>query len=210
MYNIMYCGLLPAVNNSQEDAFLKIDVSQIMNHRLEEAEFSYTFDPEHTDVECAALPEDIVIPSGGISVVGRVKNSLGCMMFESHVTVRYGTMCARCLDDIEATVEFDVDRVVLTDADRTKGSDHMTDDGEWDGVVDDTIYVNDAKIIPDADIMEELALNLPPFTLCSEDCPGLCPKCGAKLSDGDCGCKEEKFINPKIAVLKQLLDDNKD
>ena len=56
MYNIMYCGLLPAVNNSQEDAFLKIDVSQIMNHRLEEAEFSYTFDPEHTDVECAALP----------------------------------------------------------------------------------------------------------------------------------------------------------
>ena len=79
-----------------------------------------------------------------------------------------------------------------------------------DGVVDDTIYVNDAKIIPDADIMEELALNLPPFTLCSEDCPGLCPKCGAKLKDGDCGCKEEKFINPKMAVLKQLLDDNKD
>ena len=71
----------------KQDAFLKIDVSQIMNHRLEEAEFSYTFDPEHTDVECAALPEDIVIPSGGISVVGRVKNSLGCMMFESHVTV---------------------------------------------------------------------------------------------------------------------------
>ncbi len=186
---------------------MKIDLSQLMNHRLEEIEFNYTFDTAHTDAQCVSLPEDIVIPNGGISVVGRVKNSLGCMMFESHVTVRYGTMCARCLDDIEATVEFDVNRVVLVDTDKNAfGDSHLSDDDEWDGVVEDTLYVNEAKIIPDADIMEELSLELPSFTLCSDDCPGLCPKCGAKLKDGDCGCKEEKYINPKMAALAKLLD----
>ncbi len=188
---------------------MKIDVSQLMNHRLEEIDFNHTFDPEHTDVECVALPEDVVIPHGGISVVGRVRNSLGCMMFESHVTVRYGTMCARCLDDIEATVEFDIERVAVLDADKGGSDSHLSADDEWDGVVEDTIYINDAKIIPDADIMEELSLELPPFTLCSDDCPGLCPKCGAKLKDGDCGCKEEKYINPKMAALAKLLEDNK-
>lgn len=188
---------------------MKIDVSMLMNHRLEEAKFDYTFDPEHTDVECVSLPEDVVIPNGGISVVGRVRNSLGCMMFESHVTVRYGTMCARCLDDIEAVVEFDVNRVILTE--RVGGSDsHVSEDGEWDGVVDDVIYANDSKIIPDADIMEELSLELPTFVLCSEDCPGLCPKCGARLKDGDCGCREEKTIDPRLAILQQLLDNKEE
>ncbi len=186
---------------------MKIDVSEIMNHRLEEAKFGYTFDPRHVDVECVLLPEDVEIPEGGISVVGRVRNSLSCMMFESHVTVRYGTMCARCLDDVEAEIEFDVNRMIITNPDRVNsGKSHVNDLGEWDGELEDVLYVNDAAVIPDADIMEELVLNLPPFTLCSEDCPGLCPKCGANLKNGDCGCREDENINPSLAVLRTLLD----
>lgn len=186
---------------------MKIDVSSIMNHRLEEAEFAYTFDPSHVDAQCAALPSDIVIPDGGISVTGRVRNSLGCMMFEAHVAVRYGTRCARCLDDVEAEVEFDLDRMILTNADTLSGKDtHVSDDGEWDGELDDVLYVNDSKIIPDADIMEQLSLELPMFVLCRDDCPGLCPKCGKKLADGDCGCREEKTVDPRLSVLAKLLE----
>ncbi len=186
---------------------MKIDVSELMNHRLEEAKFEYAFDPAHIDVECVLLPEDVKIPESGISVVGRVRNSLSCMMFESHVTVRYGTMCARCLDDVEAEIEFDVNRIIVTNPDRVNSKNsHVNENDEWDGELDDILYVNDAAIIPDADIMEELALNLPPFTLCREDCPGLCPKCGANLKLGDCGCRDEESINPSLAVLKTLLD----
>ena len=82
----------------------------------------------------------------------------------------------------------------------------MSDDGEWDGELDDVMYVTDARIIPDADVIEEVSLELPVFLLCSEDCPGLCQKCGHRLKDGDCGCKEEKEINPKLAILKKLLE----
>ena len=87
-----------------------------------------------------------------------------------------------------------------------KSESHVSDDDEWDGETEDVIYVNDARIIPDADIMEEISLALPGFELCSDDCPGLCPMCGKPRKNGDCGCKEEKNINPKLAILQKLLD----
>ena len=40
--------------------------------------------------------------------------------------------------------------------------------------------------------------------LCSEDCKGLCPRCGADLNEGPCGCKPE--VDPRLAALAQLLD----
>ena len=41
--------------------------------------------------------------------------------------------------------------------------------------------------------------------LCSEDCKGLCAKCGADLNLGPCGCRPE--VDPRLAALAQLLDD---
>jgi len=40
--------------------------------------------------------------------------------------------------------------------------------------------------------------------LCSPDCRGLCPTCGANLNLGPCGCRKES--DPRMAVLEQLLD----
>ena len=40
----------------------------------------------------------------------------------------------------------------------------------------------------DNDIREEIILNYPLKMLCSEDCKGLCPKCGANLNKGGCNC----------------------
>lgn len=184
---------------------MKIDVTELMNHRSDRIMFDYTFDPRHTDVECVDMPEDITIPDGGIRVTGSSEDSLGCMKFMAHVTVCYKTACSRCLDEFDAKLEFDVERMILTE--RLNGDDtHLSDDDEWDGQTEDFLYVNEACIIPDADIMEELSLALPPFVLCSDDCPGLCPKCGKHLRDGDCGCKDEKEINPKFAILQKLLE----
>ena len=41
------------------------------------------------------------------------------------------------------------------------------------------------------DIRDELLLALPDYIRCSDDCRGLCPRCGANLNDGDCGCSSE-------------------
>ncbi len=184
---------------------MKISVSDLMNRRADKLRFDYTFDPDHTDVECVALPSDVTILPDGIHVTGTAEDSLGCLMFRAEVTVRYRTPCARCLTEIDSELTLEIERMILAER-LFKGEDHGSEDTEWDGETEDVMYVNDGRIVPDDQIIEEISLALPSFELCSEDCPGLCPKCGKPKKNGDCGCKEEKKLNPKLAILQKLLD----
>ena len=47
-------------------------------------------------------------------------------------------------------------------------------------------------------------LDMDTKTLCAEDCKGLCPRCGANLNEGPCGCQPEP--DPRWAALASLLD----
>lgn len=52
-------------------------------------------------------------------------------------------------------------------------------------------------------IQEQVLMALPLKPLCREKCKGLCPKCGANLNPGDCGCENATFNN-KFSALKNL------
>lgn len=52
-------------------------------------------------------------------------------------------------------------------------------------------------------IQEQVALAFPMRPLCKDDCKGLCPKCGADLNQGDCGCDKGAMGLP-FAALKGL------
>ena len=183
---------------------MKLDLADLLKQRSDAVRFDYTFDPAHTDAECVDLPEDVTIPENGIRVTGEAVDSFGCLMLRAHVTVTYRTRCARCLDELTRELSFDAERMILTEA--APEVSHLDEDGEWDGVTDDVLIVNEGKVVPDADLVEEVSLMIPSFDLCDPDCPGLCPKCGKRLRDGDCGCREEQYVNPKFAVLKTLLE----
>ena len=51
---------------------------------------------------------------------------------------------------------------------------------------------------------EAFILGMDTKTRCSEDCKGLCPRCGADLNVGPCSCKKE--VDPRLAVLAKLLE----
>ena len=186
---------------------MTIDITELLNHRISKLDFDYRFDPEHADCDLVDLPNDVSVPQDGIHVKGSVYDSIGQLVFSAHVSATFITNCARCLDEITDTVEFDIERTILSSQPaKTARDPHVSDDNEWDGMTDDIMYVNDARIIPDYEIVSELSLELPTLSLCSPDCPGLCAKCGKKLRDGDCGCREKKEINPKLAILQKLLE----
>ena len=42
------------------------------------------------------------------------------------------------------------------------------------------------------ELREDILMSLPHRFLCREDCAGLCPRCGANLNKGACGCPEEE------------------
>ncbi|EFL52907.1 protein of unknown function DUF177 [Solidesulfovibrio fructosivorans JJ]] len=52
-------------------------------------------------------------------------------------------------------------------------------------------------------LWEQFLLAMPVKPLCDENCPGLCPRCGASLKDGPCSCSTEEG-DPRLAVLRQL------
>lgn len=55
------------------------------------------------------------------------------------------------------------------------------------------------------DVAELTQLALPMKSLCSEQCKGLCPKCGKDLNEGPCNCKDDE-INPAWEPLLKLKD----
>jgi len=48
-------------------------------------------------------------------------------------------------------------------------------------------------------VREELLLAAPQFVECRRDCRGLCPRCGADLNTGPCGCAPE--VDPRWEAL---------
>lgn len=65
------------------------------------------------------------------------------------------------------------------------------------------VYLDEPIIDIDEILQEQLALSIPVKLLCSEDCKGLCHKCGELLATGRCSCVEDNSDSP-FAVLKNL------
>lgn len=69
-------------------------------------------------------------------------------------------------------------------------------------------FITDNTIDLSKPLFDEISLHMPLQLLCSEDCKGLCPICGANLNDGVCACvctKEESSVNP-FAKLKEFFE----
>jgi uncharacterized protein len=66
-------------------------------------------------------------------------------------------------------------------------------------------FEGDAIDLRDA-LQDQILMSLPLQPLCSPECRGLCPRCGANLNEGDCGCDRTPDDSP-FAVLKKLKSD---
>ena len=68
----------------------------------------------------------------------------------------------------------------------------------------DIVLLEDGKVDVGELARTEFILEMDIQTLCSEDCKGLCSRCGADLNLGPCSCKKE--VDPRLAALAKLLE----
>ncbi len=175
---------------------MKTDVTKILNKKEAMIVSSYKLDV--TSVQDApALPDGITITAPA-DVEVTVKDQNNCMSLSCRVRVDYVAPCDRCLDDVPGTLDFTFEKTVSADAAPAGFEDDPT--------YDDVVFVSESSLDLDPAIVEEIALRLPIYHLCSEDCPGLCPRCGKNLKEGPCGCSEKKEIDPRLKKLQKLLD----
>lgn len=156
------------------------------------------------EVNCIKLDYTLPVELAGVRfeedarVVGEIIDRAGYMRLSLKLSVPYSTECARCLDEVRGFFEEDFERTVVT-----KGS---VSDEELDENIDEYAVLNEnGELNVDEEVAETIILMFPKKLVCSEDCQGLCPKCGKRKKDGDCGCVT-KEIDPRLAILQKLLD----
>lgn len=174
-----------------------IDITSLLNGRVSRLEIGYGFDPAE-NADCSPMiPDDMkLIPP--VKVTGFAEDKNGCLFLTAEIEARYETLCDRCLRDIGGIITVPFERMVSLDVPPE----------EDDESLDNVVFANGSNLDIDRQVTEEIALELPPYHLCKEDCKGLCPKCGKDLNEGPCDCKEEKEIDPRLKILQKLLENS--
>lgn len=132
-----------------------------------------------------------------IHVEGCVTQRASCMLLTLKAEVSYTSSCARCLKELNRSLTFELSKNVAV-----SGSLNNDDN-------DDYVIIDGSFLDIDEAVNELLFLEMPSRDLCSDDCLGLCFKCGKNLNEGSCGCVT-KEIDPRLAVLSKFLTENED
>ena len=123
---------------------------------------------------------------------GVVRNTAGVLLMKGNITTTIHSTCDRCAAEFDRKIDFPIDVVLVTELSNEENEDEWVfplhgDSADLDDIVR-TVFV----------------LNLDSKLLCSDDCKGLCPRCGKNLNDGPCLCQKE--LDPRFAALRQLLE----
>ena len=121
---------------------------------------------------------------------GCVTNHAGALVLEGTARSVLDLTCDRC------GKEFSREKVVKLDS---LVAQELEDEEN-----DDILLLDGTELDLDEVVTEAFVLAMDTKNLCSDDCKGLCAKCGANLNDGPCGCRPE--VDPRLAALAQLLD----
>ena len=170
---------------------MKIEMKPILNGETNSIVIDYEF-----ELSREYVPDDIKMDKP-VKVDGAVTARAGYTELTLQVTVDYIIGCARCLEPISDTLVIDIVKTVVA-----KGTLENEDNEDYIIIQDGVIEIEDL-------IVEEITVEFPARQLCSDDCKGLCPKCGKNLNDTNCGCVT-KEIDPRLAILQQYIDKDKD
>ncbi|HEX3931436.1 MAG TPA: DUF177 domain-containing protein [Nocardioides sp.] len=102
--------------------------------------------------------------------------------------------CARCLEPISDDVEVRFQELFVYDDQDVDPDEELEVSKLQDDLVDLEPLLRDAVV-----------LALPFQPLCSEDCPGLCTECGARLAD-DPDHGHDEPVDPRWAALSTLAE----
>lgn len=112
------------------------------------------------------------------------------------VTATATGACVRCLDDIGLPVDAGFQELFVW-PDRARH--HQEVAAEQD---EDELRIEDERIDLDPVLRDAVLPALPFQPVCREDCPGLCPQCGARLEDDP--DHQHDVLDPRWAALEAL------
>ena len=121
---------------------------------------------------------------------GRVTNHAGALVLEGTARPLLDLVCDRCGKPFSREKAVKLDSLLAQELEDEEN--------------DDILLLDGTELDLDEAVTTAFVLGMDAKNLCSDDCKGLCAKCGADLNLGPCGCRPE--VDPRLAALAQLLD----
>lgn len=125
-----------------------------------------------------------------VHVAGAVRNRADALILTGEADGVLDLRCDRCLKPFRQELRLPVECLLA----------ETLEDEENDEIV----LLDHGAIDLDELFTAAIVLDMDPIHVCAQDCKGLCPRCGADLNAGPCGCRAEP--DPRFAALAQLLD----
>lgn len=169
-----------------------LDITSLINGKLSKIDFEYTI--ADSDENPVIPPYDVSF-TAPVRVKGYVTDNAGYMTLHASADIDYVSHCARCLENVNGTFTLDFNRVVAA-----SGTLQNEDNDSY-------VVVKNGLLDIDRELVEDLLLEFPMKLLCKENCKGICPKCGKNLNKNSCDCDKKKEIDPRLAILQTLFED---
>jgi uncharacterized protein len=155
-------------------------------------EYAFTADAVLEEMDVMGDP----VRFSDIAAKGTYVGTSESVSIEAEVTATVVSRCARCLGEVTFPVVAQMQAVYAHEPD--------PEDPDQYGFEGSSLELTDA-------IKDALVLELPLRFLCSEDCKGLCVKCGVNLNTGTCTCqKDDDELNPFAALRSMIVDNNEE
>ena len=129
-----------------------------------------------------------------VKVKGTIKNNGESLTFLAECASTFNTQCARCGRDIESTLTFVTDENLMQNDTETDSEDVILFEGG-------TVEIDDM-------VLNSFFMNENGKHLCSEDCKGLCPKCGCNLNEKQGECDKETIDTTWSALVDIMNNEN--
>jgi Predicted metal-binding, possibly nucleic acid-binding protein len=127
-----------------------------------------------------------------VEVEGCVKNTAGVLELSLTARSTLQCVCDRCAKEFRRPQEAGFSCMLAEELQNEEN--------------DEIVLLENGEVDADELARTAFVLSMDTKTLCSEDCKGLCPRCGADLNLGPCSCKKEP--DPRFAVLARLLENS--
>ena len=107
--------------------------------------------------------------------------------------------CDRCLDDVNNLIKINTSREV----------DLSESEEDRKEALEEIDYIDGTMLDVEKFVYGEILVNLPMKVLCSENCKGICNRCGTNLNYGNCGCDTTE-LDPRMAKAMEVFNSFKE
>ncbi len=129
---------------------------------------------------------------------GSVTNNNGMLVLKGLAKVSYSTVCDRCGEKIEQELSIPIDEDII---ERSQAEDLAEESLE-----DDRFTFSGNTLELDRILADCLITSVPMAHICRENCPGLCPICGAEMKREGCDCQQADPTDSRFEALKGFFD----